>query len=476
MTRSPFARRFLTLTLLTFFSACGVQNTAVSASAESEFANTGQGLATDSADHSCQVILRHIERVPGPGGYATTCGSTGPCFFQWQAVIDIASDLTAGGTVWLQYKSIDATTWSHKQAVQAADAPAGFQRYTVIIDTDTLNATMSNTALQRARLNVLPYLRGADGSRLFDHNRVTEDFATYALVSNNQWSIGEDANVCRSRGASSTTLQFKSNFTQAQHGPLLTRGKAVIEYDINRMIGCRGTHNGYPAWDTTAVVKFQPQGTTLERSVRGFDAPNGVPDISTLHSVPFEFTVPQGTQRIEMWFVNTGLWCSPQYDSNLGANYQFTVSDVAPAAVAWVGNGAASTSRNCEANIAIPEPIVLDGYIRERACSFLEMEAWVPGLTDTSPDKPEWLAARAELTLDGKVLPSTWLNYLGRSSNNYRYRFELPRDILYYGAAKWSELKYTLAFSTDGMNYTRDTTRTVRRDPTWCNPAWGSCN
>ena len=51
--------------------------------------------------------------------------------------------------------------------------------------------------------------------------------------------------------------------------------EAEDSYALERLGGCRGTHNGYPAWDITARVRFEPMGTVVERSVRAFDAPNG---------------------------------------------------------------------------------------------------------------------------------------------------------------------------------------------------------
>ena len=71
---------------------------------------------------------------------------------------------------------------------------------------------------------------------------------------------------------------------------------------------------------------------------------------------------------------------------------------------------------------------------------------WTAGITDSA--RPGLLAAKVEAKLDGVALGDQWLEYRGRVGNDSRYRFTLPRDVLYYGA-KWSTLTYTLAFSTD---------------------------
>ncbi|MBL8956001.1 MAG: hypothetical protein JNK82_34825 [Myxococcaceae bacterium] len=460
-------------------SSCAPDTDAFVEAGEADALDTEQGrIASDRADRACQVVLRKAERLKGPtGGFETTCNAGGVCWFVWQATIDVAASAVhtgTGTTAWVQWKSTDATTWSRKQAAKVSGGPAGFQRYQVRIDSKTVGPGMSATSLQRAKLELLPYFRLADGSRLFDHNRVTGDLDTYALVANNQWAVLEDPNVCRPAGSSRAVIEFKSDWSEEQHGPLLAGGLGVIEYDASRLTTCRGSSGGRATWDITARVRFQPSGQLVEQSVRTFDSlPSGFPDLSQVRKLPFTFTVPLGTQWVEAWFVNTGLSCQPAYDSNQSQNYRFDVEPVTPAPVGWFGNEGSSTSRSCTAVAGIPEPILLDGYIRERACSFVELDVWARGTTDTA--KASTLAARVEATLDGAALPAQWLSFKGRVGNDARFRYELPRDTLWYGA-KWSTLSYTLSFSTDGVTFVRDVTRTVRRDPTWCNPSWGSCS
>ncbi|MBK7860156.1 MAG: hypothetical protein IPJ65_16385 [Archangiaceae bacterium] len=467
-------RAFVFALLPVMLFACGPDSaTVVPATGDLEPDLSQAAIATDRADHACQVTLRHAERTSGPTGFETVCDSGGACWFVWQATIDVASTATAGKTVWVQWKSTDATTWSKKQAAKISGAPTGYQRYRVRLDSKTVGPGQSATSMQRARLDLLPYLKSSDGSRLFDHNRVVDDFGTYALVVNNQWSIAEDAEVCRPAGQAHADLDFRGDWSEVQHGPLLAGGTATLTYAITRLPQCRGSSGGRATWDITATVRFSPGGQQVEQSVRTFDAPNGVIDLSSARPLPFNFTVPPGAQSAEVWFVNTGLSCPPTWDSNDSANYRFPVEQKTPPAVGWVGNPASSTARDCEARPGIAEPIVLDGYIRERACSFVEMDVWAAGVTDQP--RTELMVARAELSLDGQPLPARWLELRGQVGNDYRYRFDLPRDVLYYGS-KWSRLDYVLAFSTDGVVWQRDVSRSVRRDPTWCNPAWGSCN
>ncbi len=454
-------------------TGCGVGSADVTVADDDRLTDEAL-LVGDSADRSCQVTLRSVGRVAGAtGGFATRCTPNGPCYFIWEGVIDVAATAKAGSKPWVLYRSTDATVWSKKVGTAIAGGPAGYQRYKFRLETNTVSAGMSATSLQRARLELSPYLRLPDGTRLFDHNRLPGELDVTALTANNAWALSEDPAVCRPVGQSRATLKFNGDWSEEQHGALVANGKGVIEFDLSRLTACRGTHNGYPAFDLTAIVRFSPGNQQVEQSVRTFDAPGGVPSFSTLRAQPFEFTVPSGTTAADVWFVNTGLSCSPSYDSNNGSNYRFDVI-AQPAKVGWFGNTLASTSRACVADQSVPASLTLDGYIRERACSFIEAQVYVPGLTDAAALRPELVLARAEATLDGVALPAKWMTFQGRTGNDYRFRYELPRDTLYYGA-KWSTLKYTLAYSTDGVIWSRDVERTVVRDPSWCNPSWGSC-
>lgn len=80
-----------------------------------------------------------------------------------------------------------------------------------------------------------------------------------------------------------------------------------------------------------------------------------------------------------------------------------------------------------------------------------------------------------ELLLDGAPMAvSSPPAFVGRVGDDYRFHYELPRSDLYSGP-KWQTLSYTLRFSTDGGAWTREVTRALVRDATFCNPAWASC-
>jgi hypothetical protein len=57
---------------------------------------------------------------------------------------------------------------------------------------------MSFSSLNRTRLELVPFLRDADGNRWFDHNRNADPFTNYVLTLGNAWSIHDDPAVCAS--------------------------------------------------------------------------------------------------------------------------------------------------------------------------------------------------------------------------------------------------------------------------------------
>ena len=121
----------------------------------------------------------------------------------------------------------------------------------------------------------------------------------------------------------------------------------------------------------------------------------------------------------------------------------------------------------------------MDSHIRERACSSVDADAWVPGLADQWPEHPERVAAQAELSVDGKPNIHVWLSPVGRVGNNLRFRWELPRAEMNHQF--WNTYRFAFRFSTDGRTWHRigqaagpsgGAPRTVERDPSWCNPGW----
>lgn len=424
----------------------------------------------DAADRGCNVVLREVTRG------TNACTSTG-CWFSFTGTVDLSAQAVAeGGKAYVLYKNIDATTWSKASTTKVSGAPAGFQRYRFKLTRNTIADGMSATAYQRTKVDLAPYLLTTTGARLFDHNRLPGEFDVYPVNLASNWGVPADAGVCAPPPPVKPRVDFLAGWQTQQHGALVAGQPFTLAYDLRRLEDCRGTHNGYPAWDLTASVRFLPSGQVVEGSVRGFDSPTGTPSNANAVSAPLDVSIPAGTTALEVWFKNftgAGSTCVA-WDSNLGNNYRFDVEPKAFAAAQWVGNVGSSFTRACSRVDGAPTTVNLDSYLFSRACTFVEADVYVPGLTDGAATKPGALYAQAVTTLDGQPLGTSWLTFVARAGNDYRFHYELPRSELYYGP-KWSTFTYTLRFSTDGATWKQDVTRTVTRDVTFCNPAWVDC-
>jgi hypothetical protein len=458
--------------LLGVLVGCGPQDGALAGDGPSE-ATEGQAGLTDDADRACSVVLRTAQRTPKNGGYEAACSATG-CFAVWTAVLDVSALADAAGAQpYVQYRAGSTSKWSVVAATRTAGAPHGWVRYTARLQKDTISEGLSYSSLQNASLELAPYLLTTNGVRLFDHNRRPGTFDTYVLSAATGWDLTDDTAVCQAPPEQPPVLAFNTGWRTEQHGALIAGREAVLNYALERLPQCRGTHNGFPAWSTKAMVRFSPGGQTAQGPVVVFESVNGSLAGAKGKAQPFIFTIPAGTTSLETWFQNSsgaGSDCST-WDSNNNANYRFNVRSRPPAAVQWVGNAGSSFSRLCSRVDGVPEPAVIDSYVHQRACSFIEVDVYVPGLTDGATLEPEAVFAQAELQLDGKPLPPTWLTFVGRFGNDYRYRYQLPLSDLYYGP-RWQTFSYSIRFSTDGHLWLKDAARTATRDASFVNPAW----
>lgn len=316
--------------LVILLSACGVgeaelggEEDEVSA-AEAPLLGVGSG---DSADRLCHVVLREVSTPRAATGFETSC-TAGKCWFVWTGTFDVSKEAVAAGVRgYVLYESTNAPgTWFKTTAARVTGAPAGFQRYRFRLTKNTVGAGVTASALDRTRIQIIPYIvTTADRARHFDHNRVLADTGSYIISKYNGYAISNDANVCTAAPARGT-LHF-SNTKLETLGQLKAGGALTVHYDPSRMPTCRNTHNGYPAWDLKAFVKFNPSGDIREQSVRGFESNFGVPT-NNVFAVPFTATIPAGTTSAELWFQNTsgaGSHCV-DWDSLGGDNYRWAVA------------------------------------------------------------------------------------------------------------------------------------------------------
>lgn len=406
----------------------------------------------DEADRSCALVAREIRRPAGPTGGPETSCATGPCYFVWRGTFDVVeARLVAGVVPKVLFRASSQPGWYEVPATATTGAPAGMRRFAFALSDKTFAEGMSLTSLSRAVLDVWPVLVHTTASPV---RRVFAGWQPVVLQSGNGWSLADDPARCAPVAPSRAVLRFRGGSAgEQQQGLLLPGGKLSIEYDLSRLPNCRGTHNGHPAWDMRAFVRFVPGGEILDGTVRGLRAPNGVPT-NDAYAVPFEVDVPRDATGAEVWFKNfTGAGSScVQWDSRFGQNYVYPVSRVRPTSVGWAGDFGGSFARDCAHRDGLAEPIVIDSYVMERACSFVDVDVYVPGWTDGAY-RPEGIAAQAELSIDGAAPTYEWLEPVERVGNNVRYRWQLPRDTMRYTA--WQRMRFAFRFATDGVTWFR---------------------
>ena len=279
--------------------------------------------ASDQADHSCRVVQREMGRQPGGSDYQTVCQGA-VCNYLWVGHVDVSRDaFPAGATVGVLYHLASDPKWYEVTATQSDGGLPGFWYDTYQISDHLFGPGLTAAQLAAVRIELIPYVKLADGSRLFDHNRRAGDLDNYKAGQSDNFAVGDDARFCKTVAG---TLNFQQNWQNTLGGMLNADGWLSIWYDLSRLPNCRATHNGYPAWDLEANVKFLPSGKIVTGSVRSFQTVNGTPTNSA-DPKRLDVKIPADTTAVELWFHNwsgAGNNCEA-WDSNYGANYRFDV-------------------------------------------------------------------------------------------------------------------------------------------------------
>lgn len=273
----------------------------------------------DRADHECQVVLRTVYRQPVGEAYETDC-SSGACLFVWRGQVEVAESVPGDSALHVLYRlSSDAEWWNVRAEPVLGGAP-GFAGFTFRISEHLFGPDTPGT--DGLTVELIPYLVLPDGTRLFDHNRYSDNLANHALTARDYFGAG-DGGVCVPVAG---TTWFADTWEEGLRGPLRQGGYLVVQYDIDRLPDCRGTHNGYPAWDIVAHARFQPGGQLLSGTVRELEIHNGQPT-NNAHDRPWIVKVPDDATSVELWFRNyTGAGSScVAWDSAYGANYRFDI-------------------------------------------------------------------------------------------------------------------------------------------------------
>lgn len=437
---------------------CGQNDDGVVGSFESLAPLMEGGDGLDSADLDCRVVLRRAERLPGETGYAVECVE-GRCWFVWAAWVDVSEELAAAGARpgVLYQAGADPAWWETREAHEVeGEAGPGFRRFRVLFYENIAGTGTSMTSLMGVRIELSVFAHFDDGSRIFDHNRLTGAFENYVLDSGNNWSVGEAPSVCSEQPVAHSVIRFLPGFVQKQHGSLVKGGRLRVEYSLSRLSECRADINDELAWDVEVYAKFLPGGELYTESVlepacfENNDCVDG-----EIQSRPVEFNVPSNAEHVELWFRNSlgdGTGCEA-WDSNFGDNYGFPVMQTPPAHPEWAGDWGNGFNRQCDHVDGLAEPMLIDGYIMERACLFVDADVYVPGLTDMEPARPELVAAQVEISWDDGPWETQWLEFQERVGNNYRFRWQPSREEL--RRVEWTRIRYAFRFSTDGVHWFR---------------------
>ncbi|MBI5497637.1 MAG: hypothetical protein HY904_21680 [Deltaproteobacteria bacterium] len=309
----------LTVLFSLILLGCGGEGPAVPVAMAGFGAEPALG-AQDEADRACRVVLRDVMRLPGGEDFATRCQG-GACQYVWTGRVDVSRDAyPSRAEVGVLYRGADGA-WREVAAGPVQGGRVGFFGYSFEMS-DGLFGPEAGQYPEGQRIELVPFIRRADGTRLFDHNRHPGDGDNHVLDATNGYGWGGDDACAPVAG----TVTFSEDWSEHVSGTLHAGGWMSLWYDLDRLSSCRATHNGYPAWDLVAYAYFLPVGELATGSVRSMLTINGSPTNDAVEQ-PLELRIPRGATSVEVWFQNysgAGNNCQ-NWDSDFGANYRFEI-------------------------------------------------------------------------------------------------------------------------------------------------------
>jgi hypothetical protein len=351
----------------------------------------------DEADTDCLVVLRDVGRTPQGGGYASACTPGGACLYTWRGSVDVdAARLADGDRVEVMYRTLETQGAFYAVSTTPADAAAtGMRRYDFVLDHFTPSAGMSITSLNRTEIDLIPYVVRADGTRVFDHNRVAQPLDNYALRASNAWALSAD-DTCRPDQPAAVpeyALTYPDFDESLSDGPVVAGGALRVTYDARRLRetqSCLGSQG--PASSTTVVAEWRfdqgpVQSAPVETYVQssGYACPGQTPPCARVDTPELLLDVPADATSVALWFhcvpgFSQGAPANWKYDSDFGANYVLPVVDAA-AHVQWAGGWALYNAR-AGRELALPDPLLWHGFTNMGMA--IEARAYAPGVTDVA--------------------------------------------------------------------------------------------
>ncbi len=146
--------------------------------------------------------------------------------------------------------------------------------------------------------------------------------AMWFQVSNKWGCVAYDSNMNANYGFDieghdgSVVLAFDGDWSETQSGPIQAGDQMIVHYDPSRLDQCAGSTGGHAAWGITGYYQVDG-GTVKSVFVSRADGPDLVPADPSV-------AVPHG-HDLAMWFETSSVWGCHAYDSNMNANYHFTI-------------------------------------------------------------------------------------------------------------------------------------------------------
>jgi Family of unknown function (DUF6209) len=389
----------------------------------------------DLSDHNCSVVLLQVSRQSnGTGGYIDDGSS-----WIWFGQIDVSTDIIENGNIpKVAFHSGSLNDWHESDCHKIPGASNGFQRFEFELDSYLPGPGMGGTAITQSVIELIPFISMSNGDRLFDHNRNNGEFDNYLLSVDNNWSLANSGDLCSKTIIEQPfkyedtlltgSLSFGDDMSKQITGKLIEGNRIEINYALERLPNCRGTHNGYPAWDTRVFVKFLPGQEMTEGSVRDFVNNMGLPTNESF-SIPVSFDIPLGTESVEIWFSNTSLggYSCQEWDSNLGENYKFDVMR----APGWIGDHFLNISREssipCSQGVSLVDSFTYGTWDRERSLvGNVCFEVWQEGVTDQA-NQEIWkeLDTRVWYRFGESEFHFEYVDFIDYTGNNARYAFNI---------------------------------------------------
>ncbi|GMV38762.1 MAG: hypothetical protein AMXMBFR64_04780 [Myxococcales bacterium] len=251
-------------------------------------------------------------------------------------------------------------------------------------------------------------------------------------------------------------LAFTADWQEVASSPVQQGALLRIDYAAERLTACRHAPNGQRAWSIYASWRFLPGGQSAS-----LELTEGAAGALTKPQV----SVPQGATSVELWFSNSDTTGCVAWDSNFGANYSFPV---APAGntpqVGWAGDWDFVKVGKQPQHLGKVDPAYyFDSWQGMPLSSQVEVQVWIPGVTDKAYPSADAARAAAESLIVAQAVTDGLSGPVGgwgtrpmpferQQGNNFVFAFRL-------GELRWQTAglnvpdglwRWYARFSTDG--------------------------